>query len=133
MEQEAIYMAPVQAGITRNDCIRSLIDNGHEHEKWVRMAAQLRIDVSAQESVAAVEKAEAIRVAEEAGLLAGKNETERKQKTELALANNSAYQDAVSVASETRDALARAEAEVAAAKEQIRVYCAVAGLLECAA
>ena len=75
--------------ITRNDCIRSLIDAGREHERWVREAAQLNI-----------------------AMLDSLDASNR---------------DTITAA---RDALAHAEAEVAAAREQIRVWVAVAGLLE---
>ncbi len=129
----SVVKAPERRFVTRNDCIRSLIEHGREHERWVREAAQLRIGLQAQESVAQGERIEAIRRAEADGLLAGKNETERKQKTELVLESAGDYWEAFNAATDMRDALARAEANVAAARENIRVYVAVAGLLECGA
>ena len=68
--------------VTADDCIRSLIDNGRNYDKWNNLAVELQIEAEAS----------------------GK--------------------------SEKFDALARAEAEVSAAKEWIRVWIAVASLLE---
>lgn len=127
----SVVKAPERRFVTVNDCIRSLVEHGREHERWVREAAQLKIGVAAQEAVVAAQRAETIREATGAGEIAGKNETERKQQTEIVLANDCDYQDALNAATDMRDALTRAEANVQAAKEQIRVWCAVAGLLEC--
>lgn len=109
--------------ITGGECVRCLIEHGRDHERWSRYAADLRIRAEAADNVLDSEKLAAIQAMT----------AEQRANVVEALAECDDYLDALCIADAMHDALERAEAEAAAAREWIRVYVAVAGLLECGA
>jgi hypothetical protein len=109
--------------VTAHDCIRALLDAGREHERWAREAAELTVALDAEEAVLEVQRRAMLAEIGAAGQADSIEYLDKQSECE-------AYQDALAVVTATSDALVRAEAEARAARENIKVWVAVASLKE---